>query len=39
MGVICFTMKCAASKMSNRAYIQGPANSRPQRSYFDGVVG
>ena len=39
MGVICFTMKCAASKMSNRAYIQGPANSRPQRSYLDGVVG
>ena len=39
MRVICFAMKCAASKMSNRAYIHGPGNSRPHRSYLDGVVG
>jgi len=39
MGVICFAMKYASSKMSNRAYIHGPANSRPQRSYLDWLVG
>jgi len=32
-------MKYAASKTSNLAYIHGPANSRPYRSYLDWVVG